>query len=72
MELLEGNPMYIIFTRTFWKSNKSWPKGLEPHLGRKTRIDTCHSEEQAQTICREWNATNEAGRFSRKAEYMNG
>ena len=62
--------MYIVYTRTWWKENKSWPNGLEPCMGRKKRIGECHSEEEAIRICREYNDTRDSGRYSRKAEFM--
>jgi hypothetical protein len=60
---------YIIFTRTWWKENKEWPNGLEPHAGRKKVIGFAQTEEEAQTICKEWNAGHNPGRLSRKAEF---
>jgi len=61
---------YKIFTRTWWKNNPSWPNGLEPGAGRRhtlhKRIET---EEESRRICKQWNATHEPGRLSRKAEY---
>jgi hypothetical protein len=44
--------MYRIFTRTWWKSNSSWPGGREPHMGRKYTIATAHTEEAARDIAR--------------------
>lgn len=62
---------YHVFHRVWWRENKDWPNGLEPHLGRKTTIrKRVATEAEAQQICREWNATHDPGKFSRKAEYM--
>ena len=62
--------MYKAFTRTWWKVNKSWPNGLEPHAGRKTWFpETFQTDAEASAFCREWNGENPAGRLSRKAEY---
>jgi hypothetical protein len=62
--------MYYVFTRNWWRDNPSWPDGLEPCPGRRHTIHKgIESEEEAQKICREWNATHKPGRLSRKAEY---
>ena len=61
--------MFKVFTRTWWKFNPAWPHGLEPHIGRKHVIAKVNSEEEARAICKEYNATHDPGRFSRKAEY---
>lgn len=60
---------YKIFTRTWWRHNPRWPNGLEPCAGRRYTIDRADTEQEAQAICREWNATHKPGRLSRKAEY---
>lgn len=61
---------YVIFTRTWWKRNPAWPNGLEPSAGRKKKIATAKTAEEAQAICKRWNDANPPGRLSRKAEYM--
>jgi len=58
-----------VFTRTWWKENAAWPAGLEPAMGRKTYIARNVTEDEARALCKEYNATHEAGRLSRKAEY---
>jgi hypothetical protein len=60
---------YTVFTRTWWKHNPSWPNGLEPGVGKKTRIARNVSEAEARQICQQYNATHKPGRLSRKAEY---
>ncbi len=60
---------YIIFTRTWWRNNPSWPNGLEPRAGRRRRIATAKTADEARGICRVWNANHEPGRLSLKAEY---
>lgn len=60
---------YIIFTRTWWRNNPSWPNGLEPCAGRRRKIATARTEESARDICRVWNANHKPGRLSRKAEF---
>ena len=60
---------YAVFTRTWWKENPDWPNGLEPSAGPETTIGECMTEEEAQAMCKEWNATHEPGRLSLKAEY---
>jgi len=65
-----GHTMYNVFTRTWWRNNPEWPNGLEPCIGPKTYIaKKVATEEQAQQLCRDYNEHNEAGRYSRKAEY---
>jgi len=62
--------LYRVFTRTWWKDNPSWPNGLEPGAGRPHTLQKhIKTEEEAREICREYNATHEPGRLSRKAEY---
>jgi len=64
-------PKYRVFVRNWWKLNPSWPDGREPNSNaRKTTISrNVETEEDAQKICREYNATHSPGRLSRKAEY---
>jgi len=61
---------YRVFVRNWWRDNKNWPNGLEPHAGRKKiirkRVETA---EEARRICREYNSTHDPGRYSRKAEF---
>jgi len=61
--------MYKTFVRNWYRANKAWPRGREPHAGRKTWHDTYETEEQARAACREWNSTHDAGHLSRKMEY---
>lgn len=63
--------MYRCFHRTWWIKNPAWPDGREPGAGPKTylrggRVDTI---EEAQAICRAWNASHDPGPLSRKAEF---
>jgi len=60
---------YRIFHRTWWRHNKDWEGGLEPHAGFKTYIGTAATEDDARAQCAEWNAANRPGKLSRKAEY---
>ena len=62
--------MYKVFTRTWWKNSTSgnWPNGLEPHMGKKKTIAKNKTFAEAQDIARVWNANNDPGRYSRKAE----
>jgi hypothetical protein len=60
---------YTVFTRTWWKHNPAWPNGLEPGVGKKTRIAHNVSETEARQICQRYNATHKPGKLSRKAEY---
>jgi hypothetical protein len=62
---------YKTFTRTWWKENPAWPKGLEPHAGRKHYMGHYQSEEEARNACQAYNKTHKPGRLSRKMEYEN-
>lgn len=61
--------MFHVFTRRWWKDNPSWPNGLEPYLGRKSRLGYVDTEEEARAMCAEYNSTHEPGKYSIKAEY---
>ncbi len=58
-----------IFTRTWWKANPDYPRGLEPCIGPSRKIGTASTIEQARLMCEEWNASHTPGRLSRKAEF---
>lgn len=60
---------YRIFARNWWKRNKDWPGGREPHLGRRHTIGWAESEKAARDMARIWNANHPPGFMSRKAEY---
>jgi hypothetical protein len=60
---------YKTFTRTWWRNNPAWPNGLEPCAGRRYTHATRLSEQEAQEMCKRWNATHKPGRLSRKMEY---
>jgi len=61
---------YRVFTRNWWKVNKSWPNGLEPDgSARKTTLCTVNTIEEARETAQEYNRTHEAGKLSRKAEF---
>jgi hypothetical protein len=60
---------YHVFARNFWKRNPEWPGGREPHLGRKTTLCYVQTEAEARRACMEYNADNDPGFLSRKAEY---
>lgn len=62
-------PCYNVFTRTWWRRNRSWPRGLEPHAGRKTYLKRGVTYEEARALCREYNATHAPGELSLKAEF---
>jgi hypothetical protein len=62
--------MYKVFIRTWWKSNKDWPNGLEPFAGKsRTIARNIANENEAREIAQKWNAEHDAGRYSLKAEY---
>jgi len=63
---------YEVFTRNWWKENKSWPDGLEPDGGaRKHHIGYFDTEDEARTFCQESNKRRPSSwlRLSRKYEY---
>ena len=60
---------FKIFTRTFWRENPDWPKGLEPHMGKKKTIGYAETEEKARAFADDYNSTHNPGRYSRKAEF---
>ena len=61
--------MYHVFHRTWWKHNPTWPNQLEPCAGRKHTIGEAESIDEARAMCKGWNASNNPGRFSDKAEF---
>ncbi len=60
---------YRIYHRTWWKHNKEWPDGLEPHAGHKKHIGYADSLAEAQEICTDWNNDHLPGELSDKAEF---
>jgi len=64
-----GTKNYRVFHRTWWKLNPSWPSGLEPHLGNKALIGFAEDQDEARSMCKEWNAEHDEGRFGDKAEF---
>ena len=63
---------YVIFHRTWWKKNPSWPGGREPGVGRATIIGRANTEEEAIEMCKTWNESHDPGHLSRKAEFTIG
>ena len=61
---------YNVFIRTWWKNNPKYPNGLEPEAGEKEYIaEDLDTEQEARAMCREYNSTHDAGRYSLKAEF---
>ncbi|MBU1621881.1 MAG: hypothetical protein KJ604_20690 [Gammaproteobacteria bacterium] len=60
---------FAVFVRTWWRRNPSYPCGLEPCPGRKRYLGRRLTEEEARTLARQYNATHDPGRLSKKAEY---
>lgn len=62
---------YQIFTRTWWKTNPSWPEGKEPHVGTKRHVKYVNTIEEARDFCSEANRTRPASwnKLSRKYEF---
>jgi len=58
--------MYTVFHRTWWIRGDKW---REPCAGKKYFIGTVKTEEEARTLCTEWNNENAPGELSDKAEY---
>ncbi len=50
---------YRIFKRSWWKKNKSWPDGLEPHCSKKRTIMYVDTLQKAQEVCCEHNNRSE-------------
>ena len=63
---------YVIFHRTWWKHNSSWPGGREPGVGPATLIGRANTEEEAIEMCKTWNESHTPGQLSRKAEFTIG
>lgn len=61
--------MFNVFVRNWWKENENYPNGLEPCAGKKTYKKRNVSESEAKLYCKEYNATHNPGRYSRKAEF---
>jgi hypothetical protein len=68
---MENDMSYNVFVRNWWKENDSRPGQLEPDPGaeRKYLKYGLATEAEAQTMAKEYNATHDPGRLSRKAEY---
>jgi len=67
---MNDNPKcYRVFTRTWWKHNPAWPRGLEPSPGRKYTHARNLTYDEALRYCKQWNATHAPGRLSRKCEF---
>jgi hypothetical protein len=65
---------YYVFTRAWWRDagphDGRWPNNLVPNSGgRKTTLETGLTRDEAIEYCREYNATHDPGRYSRKAEF---
>jgi hypothetical protein len=64
---------YRVFVRDWWKeaTMPGWPNNLEPGPGMKSYQGhpTGLTISAARRYCKRWNATHDAGRYSRKAEF---
>lgn len=62
---------YNVFVRNWWKHNPDWPGRLEPDPGadKKYLAYGLATEDDARTMAQKYNATHDAGRLSRKAEF---
>lgn len=61
--------IYDVFVRTWWRRNRTWPNGLEPHPGVKRYLARQVSYDEARALCRTYNASHDPGPLSRKAEF---
>jgi hypothetical protein len=66
---MENPHTYYCFTRTWWKSNPAWPRGLEPSPGKRRTKAKNLTWAEARAFCQQWNATHDPGRFSLKCEF---
>lgn len=60
---------YYCFTRTWWKKSAGWPNGLEPCPGERRTVAKGMTRDEALEFCKEWNASHDPGRLSRKCEF---
>lgn len=65
---------FDVFVRDWWRDadpgDGRWPDNRVPYPGApKKYIGRDLTEEEAREMCAEYNASHEAGRFSRKAEF---
>ncbi len=47
---------YLIFHREWWQENPAWPNGLEPCIGKPSKIGEADTKAEAREMCRKWNA----------------
>lgn len=58
---------YLVFSRTWWKENPSWPDGLEPDGAAPRRtIGRADTIEEAREMCAEWMATHQFSKQDRR------
>ena len=60
---------FEVFHRTWWRNNPDWPDGREPGVGQSRHIGWAQTEARARYMCRQWNASHDAGPLSDRAEY---
>lgn len=60
---------YQTFIRTWYRRNKDYPNGLEPHPGRKSIVRKHLTMEEARRMCEQYNNDNYPGPLSRKMEF---
>ena len=61
--------LYRCFVRNWWINNSDWPDGLEPGPGPSRFLAWASTIDEAQRICKAYNADHSPGRLSRKAEF---
>lgn len=60
---------YRTFIRNWYRVNKNWTGGLEPHIGRSIQHRTHDTREEARAECDKYNDTHKPGKLSRKMEF---
>lgn len=70
---MEDDKTYDVFHRTWWrkaeKSDGKWPNDRVPCCGEKHYLERGLSWADARALCQKWNAENDPGEMSDKAEF---
>ena len=60
--------MYEVFIRNWWRKDSKGNLIPDPTAD-KELLNYCDTEDEARSLCKEYNSENEPGELSRKAEY---